>query len=563
MEGEGGYWRQMSRRRLLRGSALGVAGLAAATALACTRSSAPPATTGAPTAGQPKRGGVIVHAGGPLGTYDTQGTTLDPHVNVPLGTRSFRHFYQGLLGYEFRTYAVEPELAQKWEQPSTTEYVFTLQPNVRWHNKPPANGRELTAEDVVWSFERARTNEPRFASRPFLFTVDKIEAVGKNQVRLTTSQQDGGLLNKIAADSLMVLAPEVVERAGRFATEDTAVGTGPFIMRSVEQNVGAEYVRNPDYWKAGLPYLDGIRSQHFNDEQPAYAAFRAGQVDVTRFTGAQAREYIARQGPGYTPEWFKDDSGLALFPNTKVKPFDDIRVGRALRLMIDHQEFKSAWAEVWFGAGRHGSIFTPAQDQWDLTEEEYETYLEWRQPKDAAVREAHALLSAAGFSRDNPLRFEMLSSQSGFVEAMTQLAQGQWRRFGQGVVDPSIRVVELGPWIQATNNRTFAYGSGGRSGITFDPDATLVQIYRTGGARNFETISDPKLDALIDRQRGIFDVQQRKAAIREIILYMMDNHPSTIPAGRLHLNGINPRLRGFAPQFYMNGRQFEKIWLDG
>src|SRR5690606_8232999 len=133
--------------------------------------------------------------------------------------------------------------------------------------------------------ERARTNQPQFASRPFLFTVDKIEKVDEQRIRMTTNGQDSGLLNKLAADSVMILCPEVVERAGRFATADVAVGTGPFVAQSAEQNVGGEYTRNPEYWKPGFPYLDGIRTQHFADEQPAYAAFRAGQVDVTRFTG--------------------------------------------------------------------------------------------------------------------------------------------------------------------------------------------------------------------------------------------------------------------------------------
>lgn len=73
--------------------------------------------------------------------------------------------YQGLVGYNLRTLEVTPELAQRWEQPAETEYLFTLHPGVKWHNRPPANGRELTADDVVFSLNRIRTNEPQFQSR--------------------------------------------------------------------------------------------------------------------------------------------------------------------------------------------------------------------------------------------------------------------------------------------------------------------------------------------------------------------------------------------------------------
>jgi ABC-type transport system substrate-binding protein len=94
-----------------------------------------------------------------------------------------------------------------------------------------------------------------------------------------------------------------------------------------------------------------------------------------------------------------------------------------------------------------------------------------------------------------------------------------------------------------------------------DPDAWLTGVYRTGGSFNVTGLSDPALDAMIDKQRSIFDQQQRKAAVQEIVRYMVDHVPSTIMSNRYYLNGVKPTIKNYAPEFYMNGRQYESIWF--
>ena len=89
---------------------------------------------------------------------------------------------------------------------------------------------------------------------------------------------------------------------------------------------------------------------------------------------------------------------------------DDARVPRALRLLIDHDEFITAWAETVFGRGAHGSIFPLALADWDLTQDEYKQQLEWKQPKDDAIKEALSMLSAAGFDKQTPLRFSLIAA---------------------------------------------------------------------------------------------------------------------------------------------------------
>lgn len=552
--------RRLSRRRMLTGAAMGGAGVAVATVLGCQKAPGPAAS---PTAKEPKRGGILVHGGGQAGSGEATGRPLDPHVNHSGLTPIYRLFYQGMLGYHLRTYEVEPELAQKWEQPSPTEYVFHIVPNVRWHNRPPVNGRPLTVDDFLFSYERIQTDNPQFQHRTLLAGVDKIEAVDKEKIKITTNGPHAALLMNLAADGNLILAREAVEKAGRFINDETAIGTGAFMVRKVEENVGGEYVRNPGYWKPGLPHLDGLRTVHFSDEQGGYAAFLAGQLHITRVPGSETKNYIPRQGKDYTPDWFADTCACRMMqPNTRVKPMDDARVTRALRLLIDHQEFKTGWADVWAGRGRYGSVFPPAMDHWDLTEEEYSRKIFWRQPKEEAVREGLALLGAAGFSRENPLRFEMIVGPAPQDIAAIQLLQDQWRRFGQGIIDTRIQSHDTNrqTTLQATGQFTLSVT--GFGGPVNDPDSWFG-LYSSASSRNYMGLTDPRIDAYWERQRRALDLRERRAIVKEAIDYMADNVPGVVLVGRYYLWAVDRRVQGgFAPQLQLSGRQYEWLWLD-
>src|SRR5712692_2874427 len=204
---------RLSRRSALRNATIGGAGLALVAA-GCGRSATSTRSTGAAGAGdKPQTGGTLRRRT----TTTAFSGGFDPHVQQPSQTGEMSFFYQGLLRLNPKTLAVEQEIAQQWEQPSPTEYVFHIQPGVKWHNKPPASGRALTADDVVFSLERIRTNNPQFINRGLLDNVDKIQAVDKAKVRITTKQADATTLNNLAAFSAKMLAPEVVEKAGKFA----------------------------------------------------------------------------------------------------------------------------------------------------------------------------------------------------------------------------------------------------------------------------------------------------------------------------------------------------------
>jgi peptide/nickel transport system substrate-binding protein len=475
-----------------------------------------------------------------------------------------RLFYQGLVRANPRTGNPEAEIAEKWEQPTQTDYIFSLAPGIKWHNKAPASGRLLTADDVVFALKRISTDDPRFIHRSLLSPIQTIEAVNKSTVKITTRQPDVTTLAALTALNVAILNPEAVEKAaGKFATADTGVGTGAFILDTFDET-GAKLIRNPDYWKPGLPYLDGVNLPNFKDPESRWAAFLAKQLHVGAVPGSDAKKFSAEQANNYHMEWVSDVTLFGNWPNSKKKPFDDPRVTRALRLLIDHSEAVTGHAEVWYGRGRLSSYLPTALESWDFTEQEMSSFLEWKQPKTDAVREALSLLSAAGFNRDNPLRFRTIASPVSWYQAHAELLQAQWHRLGQGAVQTELDMRDTGSRDAVVARDEHDYVIHGMTGPFPEPDLQMRSVIRSDGGRNYSRFGDPALDALIDRQRVTFDLNERKRIIKDALRYAVERAPQTSWTGRYILDAQSLLVRDRAPEVESSvfGFQYEHVWLD-
>jgi peptide/nickel transport system substrate-binding protein len=576
-----GPWQRvrLSRRRALRTGALGTAGLSGAVLLACssktnnqTSQPAPPAkqagaavSATAAAAKQPRRGGTISlgQAGGQPG--------LDPHIDSPVLAVYESFTYEGLVSINHYTLDVQPLLAQKWEQPDQTTYVFHLQPGVKFQNKPPVSGRAMTADDVVFSLNRVKSPGARFTSRTLLdgFTITAPDAA---TVKVTTSKPEGSFFSKIGGAAMMVVAKELLEKiggaseAGKINTPDQVLGTGPYIYQAMVPGLSSELVRNPDYWKQGQPYIDNIKRLNLftsTGNEQTWAAFISGQLDVMSVPGNRIKDFLASKGPGYQPLFAKDPAPYQSVPNTKVKPFDDARVTRALRLLLDHDELVSAWMEPWSGKGGYASYLATNLDAWELSKDDFGKQLEYQKPKDAAVKEALSLLSAAGFTKDKPLKFVIMSEGDwDFLKAGAELVQAQFARLGQGVVQTTLKLTDRSSYQTLRANRDYEFGVLSNATSYDDPDAWFTQVYASNAGRNYWNHSDPKLDALFDKQRSILDLNQRKAAVKEALLAMLDSWPGSTLSQSYVMNGINPKLQGFTPEVFLEGYQYKNVWLS-
>jgi hypothetical protein len=242
---------QISRRDVLRRGALGVVSLGLA---GCAGAPAPPTIAPVPTpigGSTPLAVATVAPAtavsqpkyGGALKTIATSGErTLDPHMaGGAVGGVGNYVFYSQLLTYKRGpdvkppSYTPTGDLAESLTQPDDLTYTFKLRQGVKFHNIAPVNGRELVADDVVFSYNHIRDLK---AYASLLQGVLKIEAPDKYTVKLTLDKPNADLLRNLSEVQMAVVAREQVDQQ-RDLTQPPVIGT-----------------RNPDYFQKGLPYAD-------------------------------------------------------------------------------------------------------------------------------------------------------------------------------------------------------------------------------------------------------------------------------------------------------------------
>src|SRR2546425_12585 len=331
--------KSLSRRHLLK------AGLAAGVTLSTWPLTRPSESWGA-AAGQPKRGGILRVWG-----YDPP--HFDPQLTINGKTQNTVSFvYSTLVRYKVGaeippgTFIVEPHLAERWESPDDTTYIFHLRQGVKWHNKPPVNGRELVAEDVKFTFDRFLTEKGN-ANRYMLEPVDRVEVVDRYTVKFLLKEPFVWLVNMLANPlSMWIIAPEVVETYGDLKKAEHAIGTGPFVLERYEPNVKTVFKRNPDYFLPGQPWVDGVEWLVVDDASAGLAMYRTGQLDAGPWHWWSVRqqdlEALKKTHPHLLYQDFLSNVSHAIYMPTDQPPFRDVRVRRAISQAINRQEIINA-----------------------------------------------------------------------------------------------------------------------------------------------------------------------------------------------------------------------------
>jgi peptide/nickel transport system substrate-binding protein len=414
---------------------------------------------------------------------------------------------------------------------------------VKWHNIAPVNGRELVADDVVWSYSRQKDQKVNAA---YLASIQGMTAVDNYTLRFALDKPDADILLSLADSRNKIAAKEVAGLA-----QGPVVGTGAWIHEKNGPNLEASMVRNPDYFLKGLPYLDRLEFLRMNDNAAMITAFRAGQLDVQSIGIDQtAQDTLTRENPKVqiSPR-VGLGTGIELGFRTDMAPFKDLRVRQAVSKAIDRQAIVDT---VYFGAGTLIPGFTLPTPEWILPADELKRLYQ------RDVTGARRLLQDAGVPN---LEFELSVGNYGeaYISA-AELAVSQMKDAGitariKLLTGPeyTARVVAAGEYL--------AYFAPAQPIPTTNAD--LLSRFRTGGPRNIYAFSDPELDALIDKQAASGrDPEGRKRLLQDIQRRLIDRAPLLGIATSNASAVMQPYVRNYQ---YIDIGEYDiwtRVWLD-
>ena len=450
---------------------------------------------------------------------------------------------------------LECELCESWEMVDSLTYLFRLRKGILWQDIPPVNARELTADDVVFSYQRQRT--PGWANAPLLQGIKTVEAEDRHTLKITLTPGflDADFLLSLADGHTKVVAKEAVEVNGDLK-QGPVIGSGPWIWdpKRSREDIGSAFVKNPSYFETGLPFVDEFVISVIREGETRLAAFVTGAVDVYRIrpetwdqlnrTGKVFNSFLSRQS----------GTGLIMTMNVSAPPFDNLQVRRAVLRALDPWDYVRS---IWAGQG-FVSLGIPVQTpDWLLARDEM------RGAYFADPADATDILKGSGLTA--PIQFEFTVADFGD----THLQQG--RR-----IEENLRSVGFDPIMNRVtppqyNDRVWRDRqyqlSVGQLPPTSTTNSFLFAILHSLGRSNVLAHSDVQLDSMIDKQAVEMDPTARKKLVREIQRYLLEQaylfSPVTgsVTEGARWVSG--PEVKGFYPNTAASEYFFwAKTWVE-
>jgi peptide/nickel transport system substrate-binding protein len=545
-----GEVQRVHRRDLLK------AGLAAGVTLSAWPLHTPAVLWGA-EAGQPKRGGILRVRG-----YDPP--HFDHHQTINFKTNTTLSFaYSTLVRYkvgpEVRpgTFTTEPHLAESWEAPDDTTYIFHLRKGIKWHNKPPLNGRELVADDVKFTFDRF-LSEPGNSDRHLLETVERIEVMDRYRVKFVLKEPYVWFVDVLANPrSMWVIAPEVVQQFGDLKKPESVIGTGPFILDRYEPNVKTVFKRNPDYFLQDQPYVDGVEWLVLEDESTGLAMYRTGQIDAGPWHWWAVRqadlEAIKKTHPNLVYQDFLSNVTGAIYMRTDQAPFNDVRVRRAISMAIDRQGLIDAVSI----RGQPTPAVAPGLVEWSVPIDKLGAGARFYQydPK-----EARRLLTEAGFAKGFKTLLHFTGGYGRDLIDAVQLVQQYFKDVG---IEVELKQQEYGAYMATTFAGKYEGMAAGPISIAWEPDSVLYAMYVPGHPRNSSHVNDPKLLAMLQEQRQIKELELRKRLIFDIQRYIAEQQYYVFTNSSMITGSWQPYVKNYVPNLSFDyGGRAAALWLE-
>jgi peptide/nickel transport system substrate-binding protein len=531
---------ERSSRRTVRGALSVLLALALAAFLsACGGGSSSSTSNGSTaSAGTPVRGGVLKFARSEDADVGLNPINAPSNGSIFIITQIFDQLVEMGAGNE-----VEPGLATSWEKSSDgLSWTFHLR------EAKFSNGEPVTAEDVKFSIERF-ANPKINTSYPSLGeAIKNVTVTDPHTAVIHLKHVNAALLDNVAMFASSITPKKVVEKEGEKGFSEHPVGSGAFMLSEYKRGQKTVLKRNPNYWRAGQPYLDGVVFEFSPDANTRVLKLRSGEADVAN---AIPYNQVASLGgtEGVTVEAAKTLSWQSIFLNLKKKPLDDPKLRQALNYATPKEEILKT---VLYGNGAIANSMIPPLKYWSSSVKAYPFDLE----------KAKSLMAES--TVPNGFKLELLIPSGDPVEQqIAEVLKAEWAKIG---VTVDIVQKELGAlestWFEGKGGEAATFEGGTLSSDTLsDDEIAAITLSPAAGLNSLGTFYNSlKVNKLISEAGETLSDETRAKDFAEVQQLAMNDAPAVPLFFTKSLTGVRSNVKGF--QTYPIGWwPLYKVWL--
>ena len=460
----------------------------------------------------PRRGGVL------LAVIGADPPSLDPHQESTFANIELvAPLYSTLLQLDPYSYPkIIGDVATEWKiAPDGLTYTFKIRQGIRFHDGSP-----LTAADVKATYDKIVCPPAgvRSIRKTAYSEVERVEVPDAATVVFKLKFPSASLLDNLASPWNVIYPKKYLDKDPNYF-KTNVVGSGPFKFKSYTRGSTFEGERNPDYFVKDRPYLDGYKFFISPETSVRAAAIRSGRAyiefrdlpraDVDAIKKQLGDKVVVQETP-VTGQW-----GIAI--NNTVKPFNDVRVRKALTLGFDRYTASRVLYPL-TGLKDVGGLMRPGTE-WAMPEAELQKLPGFGKDIEKNRAEARRLLAEAGYPNGLKVVLKNRNVKLPYQDFAVFVIQ-EWRKIG---VEAEHRPLETAAWFaDGRDTGSFELIVAPTVEYMDDPDQFLGR-YVTGSTQNWGRFSDPRIDDLFSRQARALDPAERKKLVNEIEKIVLEN----------------------------------------
>jgi peptide/nickel transport system substrate-binding protein len=450
--------------------------------------------------------------------------------------------------------SIVPDLATGWSwSEDGTELTFPLRKGVKWHD-----GKPFTAKDVkcTWDLLTGKSSDKlRLNPRKSWYrNLEEVTTNGDYEVTFHLQRPQPAFLALLASGYSVVYPCHVPPGDMR----QHPIGTGPFKFVEFKPNERITLTRNPDYWKAGRPYLDGIEFTIIRDLSTANLAFVAGKVDWIAMTIPLLKD-LRKQSADPICEVTPGGISRNLIINRDAPPFDNADMRRAVVLSLDRKAFIDIISD---GQGDIGGVMQPLPEGlWGMPPDVMTTLPGYDPDVRKNRSEAREIMGKLGYRPDKRLALKVSTRNIPPYRDPAVLLTDQLKEV---FIDGELDIVETASWFPKVMRKDYKIGLNLTGGGVDDPDQQFYENYACGAPRNYTGYCNPELEKRFDQQSAEADEGKRKKLVWEIERKLAEDGARPIIFYNRFAYCWQPQVKGWTMMVnsIINNWRMEDVWLD-